>query len=264
MVRYATGIDRRDWALLRSCFTDDCVADYGDIGHWHGAADIAARMEQAHAGCGYTLHRITNVVVTRDGDDLTARSYVDAVILGPDNAHGAQALGYYDDLLVRRDDGWQIARRTFTLVLLRPVPARTPPPADEIEAIRQLKARYFRTMDEKDWDAFRQLFSDDVVVDTTESGGGVITGASPFVAFLRETIGDVVTVHQCHTPEIQLTSATTATGVWAMEDMLRWPDGTELHGYGHYHETYEKTDSTWRIKTSRLTRLRMDFTGPNG
>ena len=31
-MRYATGIDRRDWALLRSCFTDDCVADYGDIG----------------------------------------------------------------------------------------------------------------------------------------------------------------------------------------------------------------------------------------
>ena len=26
-----------------------------------------------------------------------------------------------------------------------------------------------------------------------------------------------------------------------MEDMLRLADGTELHGYGHYHETYATT-----------------------
>jgi hypothetical protein len=72
----------------------------------------------------------------------------------------------------------------------------------------------------------------------------------------------VVTVHQCHTPEIDVTGATMASGVWAMEDMLRWPDGTELHGYGHYHEIYEKAGGRWRIKRSELTRLRMDFTPP--
>ena len=32
LVRYATGIDRRDWTQFRSCFTEDCQADYGDIG----------------------------------------------------------------------------------------------------------------------------------------------------------------------------------------------------------------------------------------
>jgi SnoaL-like domain len=42
LVRYASGIDRRDWALFRSCFTDDCMADYGDIGVWHGADEITA------------------------------------------------------------------------------------------------------------------------------------------------------------------------------------------------------------------------------
>ena len=130
---------------------------------------------------------------------------------------------------------------------------------DDIEAIKQLKARYFRTMDTKDWDAMRQVFADDVVVDSTESGGSVITGADTFMAFLRETLADVVTVHHGHTPEIELTSATTATGVWAMEDMLRWPTGMELHGFGHYHETYEKAGGRWRIKTTTLTRLRMDF-----
>jgi uncharacterized protein (TIGR02246 family) len=130
---------------------------------------------------------------------------------------------------------------------------------DDIEAIRQLKARYFRLMDTKDWDGMRQVFTDDVVMDTSEAGGSVIAGADAFMAFLREAIGEVVTVHHGHMPEITITSPTTATGVWSMEDMLRWPD-TEMHGYGHYHETYAKAGAEWRIATSKLTRLRLDFT----
>jgi hypothetical protein len=134
---------------------------------------------------------------------------------------------------------------------------------DDIEAIKQLKARYFRLMDTKEWETMRrEVFADDVVVDTSSSGGGVIAGAAPFVAFLREAIGDVVTVHHGHMPEIEIMSATTASGIWAMEDMLRWPNGMEMHGYGHYHETYEKVDGAWRIKSTTLTRLRTDFTQP--
>lgn len=130
---------------------------------------------------------------------------------------------------------------------------------DDIEAIKRLKARYFRTMDTKDWSGMRAVFTDDVVMDTTSSGGGVINGADEFMAFLEPTLREVVTVHHGHMPEIELTSPTTATGVWSMEDLLRWPDGTEMRGYGHYHETYEHTDGEWRIKTSTLTRLRVDF-----
>ena len=130
---------------------------------------------------------------------------------------------------------------------------------DDIEAIKQLKGRYCRTMDTKDWVGMRQVFTDDVEVDTTESGGSVVTGADEFMTFLEDTLRNVVTVHHCHTPEIDVTSATAATGVWAMEDMLRWPAGNELHGYGHYHEVYEKVDGEWRIKRTKLTRLRMDF-----
>jgi ketosteroid isomerase-like protein len=131
---------------------------------------------------------------------------------------------------------------------------------DDIEAVKQLKARYCRTMDTKDWAAMRQVFSDDVTMDSTESGGDVMTGADGFIAFLQTAIGEVITVHQCHTPEIDLTGSDRATGVWAMEDMLRFPDGTELHGYGHYHESYSKVGDQWRIASSKLTRLRMDIT----
>ena len=131
---------------------------------------------------------------------------------------------------------------------------------DDIEAIRQLKARYFRSMDTKDWAAMRQVFTDDVIIDTTQDAGGeAIQGGDVFMTFLEGVIGDVITVHHGHMPEITVTSPTTANGIWSMEDMLRWPDGTEMHGYGHYRETYEKVDGEWRIKTLTLTRLRVDF-----
>jgi len=132
----------------------------------------------------------------------------------------------------------------------------------DIEAIRQLKARYFRTMDTRDWASMRRVFSDDVVVDTTDSGGTVITGADEFMSFLQQTLAGVISVHHGHMPEIELTSATTAQGIWAMEDMLRWSDGRELHGYGYYHESYVKIDGAWYISRLKLTRLRTDFRKP--
>ena len=134
--------------------------------------------------------------------------------------------------------------------------------ADEIEAIRRLKARYFRLMDTKDWDGMREVFTDDVVIDTSEAGGQVARGADEFMAFLREALGDAVTVHHGHMPEIDLTSDTTATGIWALNDIIIWSSGMRLDGYGHYHETYEKSDGEWRIKSSKLTRLHTDFTMP--
>jgi uncharacterized protein (TIGR02246 family) len=134
---------------------------------------------------------------------------------------------------------------------------------DDIEAIRQLKARYFRTMDTKDWDAMRTLFADGVVVDTTESGGPAITGADEFVAFLRDTLADAITTHHGHMPEIEVTSETTATGIWALHDVIKWPGGTRMEGSGHYHENYEKVAGEWRIASSRLTRLYMDVSPPS-
>jgi uncharacterized protein (TIGR02246 family) len=130
---------------------------------------------------------------------------------------------------------------------------------DDIEAIKQLKARYFRLMDTKDWDGMRQVFADDVYVDTTDAGGRVLEGADEFVTGLRTLLADVVTVHHGHMPEIELTSPTTATGIWAMEDWLSWPDSGDMHGAGHYHEEYEKVDGRWKIKKMTLTRLRTDF-----
>jgi len=130
------------------------------------------------------------------------------------------------------------------------------------DAIQRLKARYFRTMDTKDWDGMRSVFADDVVMDTSQAGGSCITGADAFIQFLQEMLADAVTVHQGHMPEIDVTSPTTATGVWALHDIVIFPGGTRLDGYGHYHETYEKLDGEWKITSSTLTRLHADFTTP--
>ena len=134
----------------------------------------------------------------------------------------------------------------------------------EIESIKQLKARYCRYLDTKNWEAWRQIFTDDFLSDTSEAGGKVIEGADAFVAFTRKNIGkpSQPTVHQVHAPEIEPTSATTARGVWALNDIVRLAPGLNLNAYGHYHETYEKIDGQWRIKSSKLTRLREDIFNP--
>jgi 3-phenylpropionate/cinnamic acid dioxygenase small subunit len=126
LVRYATGIDCRDWTAFRRCFTEDCEADYGDIGTWHSADEITTWMREVHAACGHTMHRITNQVVEVNDTGVIARSYVDALVLGPDNQTGARSAGFYDDELVMTHDGWKIARRRFTMVLLQSVPEGRP------------------------------------------------------------------------------------------------------------------------------------------
>lgn len=121
LLRYATGIDRRDWATFRTAFTEDCVLDYGEIGSFTGVDAVADFMDQSHAMAGHTMHRLSNIVITLDNDRATARTYVDGLILGPDNTSGVSAVGIYDDNLVRTERGWRIARRVFTAVRITAV-----------------------------------------------------------------------------------------------------------------------------------------------
>jgi 3-phenylpropionate/cinnamic acid dioxygenase small subunit len=121
LVRYATGIDRRDWPLFRTVFTDDCELDYGEIGAWQGVDAVAEFMERVHALAGHTMHRLSNRAVTVDGDEATARTYIDGLIMAADNKSGVNAIGFYDDEIVRTADGWRIARRRYTQVRLTTV-----------------------------------------------------------------------------------------------------------------------------------------------
>jgi uncharacterized protein (TIGR02246 family) len=121
LLRYATGIDRRDWPLFRTVFTDDCELNYGEVGSWKGVDAITEFMQQAHEMASQTMHRLTNQVITVDGDKAQSRTYVDALIMVGDNNSGVNAAGFYDDDLVRVDDGWRVARRRFIQVRIAPV-----------------------------------------------------------------------------------------------------------------------------------------------
>ncbi len=125
----------------------------------------------------------------------------------------------------------------------------------DLEELRSLKARYFRLLDTKAWEELVEVFTPDAEVDMRAEGGTRTGAAVAFVDGLVAMVGDAVTVHHGHSPELELTGPDTATGTWAMEDRIRWPDGTTLHGAGHYRETYRRTASGWRIASMRLERL---------
>jgi hypothetical protein len=134
--------------------------------------------------------------------------------------------------------------------------------SDDLESIRQLKARYFRLMDTKDWEGLASVFTDDVRIDMINEGGAITVGLDDYLPFLVSQIGTAATVHHGHMPEITLLTPEEATGIWAMEDELWWPEGSPVsyvHGYGHYHETYAKHDGDWRIKDMTLTRLHREI-----
>jgi 3-phenylpropionate/cinnamic acid dioxygenase small subunit len=122
LIRYASGIDGRDWALLRSCFTDDCEADYGEIGHWYSGDEITKWMAQTHDPLGPTLHRISNVVLLRAGERLQTRCAVHGIIVLPDRSAAIHAYGFYDDEIVAGEDP-RIHRRRFTQVTTELHPA---------------------------------------------------------------------------------------------------------------------------------------------
>lgn len=119
LVRYATALDTRDWALFRSCFSEDFQADFGGFGSWSGPREITDHMRDAHLEMGMTLHRITNVTIERIAGEVLARSYVDVVIM-PGRSGGSihRGLGWYQDRMARTSEGWKISRRCFHPVLL--------------------------------------------------------------------------------------------------------------------------------------------------
>ena len=121
LVRYASAIDRRDWQLLRSCFTDNCTVDYQDVAVWHTADELTEYMRDVHAPCSGVLHRITNQSISQNVDgSVAARSYVDALVLFSADT-GFHMAGFYDDRIMRTDDGWKIAERRYSRVLQEPV-----------------------------------------------------------------------------------------------------------------------------------------------
>ncbi|SFT12938.1 nuclear transport factor 2 family protein [Paenibacillus sp. BC26] len=132
---------------------------------------------------------------------------------------------------------------------------------EDMEQIKQVKARYFRYVDEKKWTEFGELFTSDATIiaqgqDFSERGGAA------YGKLIGDLVGRAPTVHHGYMPEIEIIDKDNAKGIWAMEDLLTFPDATDAypghHGYGQYRETYRKEHGAWKISSTVLTRFRMD------
>lgn len=133
-------------------------------------------------------------------------------------------------------------------------------------AISQVKAKYCRTLDTKDWAGYSDVFTEDLVLDTRPAGGTLTEGRDAAIRVVRAAVETARTAHQVHSPEITFNDDGSADVIWAMEDRVVWgpdrqvePGLTGHTGYGHYHEHYvRERDGRWRIARQILTRLHMD------
>lgn len=142
----------------------------------------------------------------------------------------------------------------------------------DIEALRLLKARYFRGIDAPDPELVRTLLANDCVLDYMGCFTDPLTGEDFFpqlnvVIRGREawrgggvaSMG-VVSVHQGYHHEITVTGEATAEAIWCMTDRMFMPEGFKyrlIEGFGSYYDTYVKQDGRWYFQTTRLERLRV-------
>lgn len=134
------------------------------------------------------------------------------------------------------------------------------------DQIKELKARYFRGLDTKDWELFSSTLADDVK--GRYSGGQLsFDGKEPLVGFMQEnlSIGTVVTMHHGHHPEITINDdGSTGTGVWYLQDMVIDLVGkTRLYGAAIYKDEYRKENGEWLISKTGYDRT-FEFVEPLG
>ena len=126
----------------------------------------------------------------------------------------------------------------------------------EIEAIKQLKYRYMRGVDEKRWDEIEACFVPEA--SCAYSGGKyAFEGREAIVKFLIGSMDrpTFLSAHRVHQPEIELTSDTTATGIWALDDyVIDDQHGVTIHGAAFYRDRYVKRDGEWKIEHTGYTR----------
>jgi hypothetical protein len=136
---------------------------------------------------------------------------------------------------------------------------------EALDSVRQLRQRYCRYVDAKRWDELESILTADYQHFSSNTVGEpaslVATSGNAFRRRLEELTAGASTVHVCSMPEITMTSATTATGLWSMTDIVSHPTrpGMRFSGRGHYQDVYRRgDDQVWRIAVTRLTRQRLD------
>jgi hypothetical protein len=131
-----------------------------------------------------------------------------------------------------------------------------------IEDIKQLKARYFRYIDTRDFAGLTEVFCKEGTCERPNEGP--LTGNALICKWIGEAYAQMTSVHHGHTHEVVIDSDTEAHGIIAMEDYAFSRDlRTKIaHGAGHYHEKYGFERGAWRIASMKLTRIYLDMFAP--
>jgi hypothetical protein len=125
-----------------------------------------------------------------------------------------------------------------------------------IEAIKQLKARYFRALDTNDWDLFASTLTNECIGDYSD-GDLAFKNRDEIVSFMRNNLSGkkMLTLHQGHTPEITLLDKNNASGIWYLEDtVLALEANMRIYGAAIYTDEYRKEHNEWRINTTSYKR----------
>lgn len=112
--RYAVGVDRKDWDLWESCFTEDATIDYTATGGvLLKRPEMRAWMEQALAPFSGTQHLTLNQEVEINGDTAKGRvAFYNPMPLDLGTGKKFYLVGgWYIDEYVRTEDGWKFTYR---------------------------------------------------------------------------------------------------------------------------------------------------------
>ena len=127
---------------------------------------------------------------------------------------------------------------------------------EDIEAIKQLKHRYWRGCDRQKPEDVRDCFLPDGAVVDYENVGRFEDRDSFVDLYRRLGCRDaVIDIHHGQNPEIEVTSADTARGTWDVYYYgidLEARTATQLAGY--YLDEYVRRDGRWWIAETRFFR----------
>lgn len=117
---------------------------------------------------------------------------------------------------------------------------------EDLEAIKQLKYRYLRTLDTKQWEDFEACF---LPAATADYNGLVFDDRDALVSFMRENMGPgMLTLHQVHHPEIAV-DGDTATARWYLQDKVIIEEFRfMLEGAAFYEDRYRRTPEGWLVE----------------
>ncbi|WP_434599022.1 nuclear transport factor 2 family protein [Streptomyces sp. A5-4] len=116
---YGLALDAHRWDLFDRVFTDDVTAEFGPAGAaWHGLGEFKRSFAEFHESLTGHQHTMMSHLVHVDGDKAYAFSYGNWVLVreGAEGGPKWQGTGWYDDELVRTDEGWRIRHRVCRLM----------------------------------------------------------------------------------------------------------------------------------------------------